>query len=226
MEALTFMLRRLSVDPVITVVTYRGPVDRLSEAAQRMLSSVENRLRISLGGLGLGEVASLAAALGTGSLDDEVARRLHRSTGGHPLYLRTLLSEGSGFDPRAPGGHALPRSLAAAIGEHLSVLPAETRVILEMLAVLNLRLPIAQLGQAAEISSPSAAIEPAVAAGPGGVVAGRTHRPGGDPPPAGPGRDLRRHPGHQAPPDARPCGLDGGPGRVVGAPGRRPGPAG
>ena len=32
-EALTFMLRRLSVDPVITVVTYRGPVDRLSEAA-------------------------------------------------------------------------------------------------------------------------------------------------------------------------------------------------
>ena len=45
------------------------------------------------------------------------------------------------------------------------MLPAETRVILEMLAVLNLRLPIAQLGQAAEISSPSAAIEPAVAAG-------------------------------------------------------------
>ena len=94
-----------------------------------------------------------------------MARRLHRSTGGHPLYLRTLLSEGSGFDPRVPGRHALPRSLAAAIGEHLSVLPAETRVILEMLAVLNLRLPIAQLGQAAEISSPSAAIEPAVAAG-------------------------------------------------------------
>jgi hypothetical protein len=45
------------------------------------------------------------------------------------------------------------------------VLPAETRVILEMLAVRNLRLPIAQLGQAAEISSPSAAVEPAVAAG-------------------------------------------------------------
>ena len=164
-EALTFMLRRLSVDPVITVVTYRGPVDRLSEAAQRMLSSVENRLRISLGGLGLDEVAALAAAFGTESLDDEVARQLHRSTGGHPLYLRTLLSEGSGFDPRVPGRHALPRSLAAAIGEHLAVLPAETRVILEMLAVLNLRLPIAQLGQAAEIGSPSAAVEPAVAAG-------------------------------------------------------------
>ena len=49
-EALTFMLRRLSVDPVIAVVTYRGPRDRLDEAAQRMLSSVENRLHISAGG--------------------------------------------------------------------------------------------------------------------------------------------------------------------------------
>ena len=164
-EALTFMLRRLSVDPVITVVTYRGPADRLSEAAQRMLSSVENRLDLSLGGLGLSEVVALAAAFGTEPLDDEVARRLYRSTGGHPLYLRTLLSEGSGFDPRAPGRHALPRSLAAAIGEHLSALPAETRLILEMLAVANLRLPIAQLGQAAEVASPSAAIEPAVTAG-------------------------------------------------------------
>src|ERR1700741_1617859 len=46
-EALTFMLRRLSVDPVIAVVTYRTPRDRLDEAGQRMLSSLENRLHIS-----------------------------------------------------------------------------------------------------------------------------------------------------------------------------------
>ena len=45
------------------------------------------------------------------------------------------------------------------------MLPPETRAILEMLSVLNLRMPIAQLGQAAEIGSPSAAIEPAVASG-------------------------------------------------------------
>ena len=164
-EALTFVLRRLSVDPVIAIVTYRGPSDRLDEAAQRMLSSVENRLHIPLEGLGLDEVASLAAALGTESLEDEVVRRLHADTGGHPLYLRTLLTEGSGFDPRAPGRPALPRSLAAAVGDHLCGLPAETRVILEMLAVLNLRVPLAQLGQAAQTGSPAAAIEPAVAVG-------------------------------------------------------------
>jgi tetratricopeptide (TPR) repeat protein len=164
-EALTFMLRRLSVDPVLVIVTYRGSRDRLGQAAQRVLSSVESRLPLPLEGLALDEVASLAAALEAGSLDDEVVRRLYQGTGGHPLYLRTLLNEGSGFDPRAPGRLALPRSLAAAIGHHLKALPPETRDILEMLAVLNLRVPIAQLGQAAEISSPSAAIEPAVAAG-------------------------------------------------------------
>ena len=164
-EALTFTLRRLSVDPVVAIVIYRGPADRLDEAAQRMLLSIENRLLVSLGGLQVDEVASLAAALEAGSLNDKAVKRLYQGTGGHPLYLRTLLSEGFDFDPRAPGRLALPRSLAAAIGEQLRVLPAETRVILEMLSVLNLRIPLAQLGQAAEVDSPSAAIEPAVASG-------------------------------------------------------------
>ena len=63
-EALMFMLRRLSVDPVITVVTYRGPSNRLDEAAQRLLLSVENRLFLPLGGLepGGGHVAGRRAA--------------------------------------------------------------------------------------------------------------------------------------------------------------------
>ena len=164
-EALTLMLRRLSVDPVLAIAIYRGPSDRLDEAAQRMLVSIENRLRLPLGGLGPDEVASLAAALRAGSLDDEAVQRLYQSTGGHPLYLRTVLSEGFEFDPRAPGRLALPRSLAAAVGDHLRVLPPETRTILEMLSVLNLRIPLAQLGQAAQLDSASAAIEPAVASG-------------------------------------------------------------
>jgi DNA-binding CsgD family transcriptional regulator len=164
-EALTFMLRRLSVDPIVAVVIYRGPSDQLDEAAQRMLVSVENRLRIPLAGLDPDEVAALAAALTPEPLDDEAVQRLHRRTGGHPLYLRTVLSEGFDFDPRAPGRLALPRSLAAAVGDHLRVLPSETRVIVQMLSVLNVRMPLAQLGQVAEVDSPSGAIEPAVASG-------------------------------------------------------------
>jgi hypothetical protein len=164
-EALTFMLRRLSVDPVLAIVINRGPADRLDEAAQRMLLSIENRLLIALGGLTAEEVASLAAGLGAGALDQEAAQRLYQHTGGHPLYLRTLLSEGSDFDPGASGRLTLPRSLAAAVGDHIRVLPPQARTILEMLSVLNLRMPIAQLGHAAEVDSPSAAVEPAVASG-------------------------------------------------------------
>ena len=164
-EALTFMLRRLSVDPVLAMVIYRGPSDHLDEAARRLLGSVENRVRVPLGGLDLDEVAALAAVLTVGSLDEEAVQRLYRGTGGHPLYLRTVLSDGSGFEPRAGGRLALPRSLAAAVGGHLRVLPPQTRAILEMLSVLNLRVPLAQLGQAAEVDSPGALIEPAVAAG-------------------------------------------------------------
>jgi ATP/maltotriose-dependent transcriptional regulator MalT len=163
-EALTFMLRRLPAWPVVAFVIYRGPSNRLDEAARRMLSSVENRLRLLLGGLSPDEVASLAAALRAGPLDDEAVQRLHRRTGGHVLYLRTVLSERLDFDLLAAGQPALRRSLAA-VGDHLLALPPQTRAILEMLSVLNLRMPIAQLGQAAQVGSPSAAIEPAVASG-------------------------------------------------------------
>jgi hypothetical protein len=141
------------------------PGPALGEAARRMLRSVENRLDIPLGGLSADEVAEMAAALTAGSLDSDAVQWLYHGTGGHPLYLRTVLSEGSGFDPQAPGHLALPRSLAAAVGGHLRMLPPETRSIVEMLSVLNLRLPLAQLGQAAQVDSPGALIEPAVPPG-------------------------------------------------------------
>jgi len=164
-EALTFTLRRLSMDPVLAIVIYRGTGDRLDETARRLLVSVENQLRISLDGLAVEDVAAMAAELKAESLDDEAVQWLYNHTGGHALYLRTVLSEGFDFDPRSPGRAALPASLTAAIGDHLRVLPPGTREILEVLAVINRRMPLAQLGQAAETGSPSAAIEPAVASG-------------------------------------------------------------
>jgi AAA ATPase domain len=164
-EALTFVLRRLLVDPVVAVVTYRGPGRSLDETAQRLLVSVEHNAHLALGGLSLAEVAELAAALMPGMLDEQAVRRLYLGTGGHPLYVRTMLAEGSGFDPRGSGRLALPGSLADAIVGQLRSLPPDTRGILDMLAVLNVRIPLAQLGQAAQLGSPSEAIEPAVAAG-------------------------------------------------------------
>ena len=163
-EALTFMLRRLSVDPVVALVTYRGGTP-LDQAAQRMLASLDNRLQIALGGLGPDDVAALAAAFSARSIDGPAVHFLHDRTLGHPLYLRTILREGFDFDPHAAGRVPLPRSLASAIGDQLSGLTPQTRAVLEMLAVLDMRLPLAQLGEAAGIASPSEALEPAVASG-------------------------------------------------------------
>ena len=92
--------------------------------------------------------------------------------------------------------------------------------------MLNLRMPLAQLGQAAEVTSPSAAIEPAVTAGlvdwwpeePTCPVVIR-HLLVRD-------ADLRRHPGQQAPLLHARAASAGQRGSVMGAPGSRPGPAG
>ena len=164
-EALTFMLRRLSVDPVLAMVIYRGTGDRLDETAQRMLVSVENRLHDIAGraAAGRGRGAGGRAHGGTaGRRGRPAAVQGHRRASAVPAH-----GAERGVRLRSAGARAaaLPRSLAAAIGDHLRVLPPETRAILEMLAVLNLRMPLAQLGQAAQVGSPSAAIEPAVASG-------------------------------------------------------------
>src|ERR1700759_5580823 len=65
-------------------------------------------------------------------------QRSHRSTGPRP-HLQTV--------------------------HQLRALPPETLAIMEMLSVLNVRIPLAQLGQAAAAESPSSAIEPAVTSG-------------------------------------------------------------
>ena len=86
-------------------------------------------------------------------------------TGRHPLYLSIVPGDGVNGDRRAARRLALLRPLAGVIGDQLQDLPPETRAIVEMLAVLNARAPLAQLGRAAGAGSPSAAVEPAVAGG-------------------------------------------------------------
>jgi DNA-binding CsgD family transcriptional regulator len=164
-EALTFVLRRLTVDPVLGVVVFRGNRDQLGETAHRLVISVEQRLRVALTGLRLEDVAPLAEALGAGRLDDRTAQRVYQATAGHALYLQTVLSEGVTAGLGRSARLEVPPSLAAALADQLAVLSADTRAVLEMLAVVNGRLPAARLGDAAGVESASAAIEPAVAAG-------------------------------------------------------------
>ena len=86
-------------------------------------------------------------------------------TGRHPLYLSIVPGDGVNGDRRAARRLALLRPLAGVIGDQLRELPTETRAVVEMLAVLNARVPLAQLGRAERAGSPSAAVKQAVAGG-------------------------------------------------------------
>ncbi len=163
-EALSFVFRRLSVDPVLVMAVVRGDREHLDERVRRMLLSVPHRLHFRLSGLGLEDLSPLAAAVSGAPLDADSARRLFDTTQGHTLYVRTMLSDPESL-ARLGSNPILPRSLATVIGDQLSGLAADTRSLLEMLAVVDARLPLAILGDAAGISSPSAAIESAVIAG-------------------------------------------------------------
>jgi DNA-binding CsgD family transcriptional regulator len=164
-EALAFMFRRFSVDPVVVIALVRGDRDKLDEPARRMLLSVTNRHRIVIRGLGVEDVAPLADALGADPLDQATVEHLYQRTGGHALYLQTVLGDTEALERIKVGRAAVPSSLAAAIGDQMAVLPEETRSLLELLAVVNRPLPLALLGDAAGVDSPSVAVEAAVAAG-------------------------------------------------------------
>ena len=164
-QALTFVLRRLSVEPLLALVVLRGDREGLDNTTTRLLASVDRRLNLRLGGLEMGDIATLAKAIGHRPLSADTARRLHEQTGGHALYLCTLLSEQSAIDDSRSGRVPVTPSLAAAVGEQLAQLSADCRALLEMLAVADRALPLARLGEVAGVASPAAAIEPALGAG-------------------------------------------------------------
>ncbi len=134
LRALTFALRRLRADPVLTVVaTSEDDVARLPKGLLRLADADDNRLRLT--GLSDREVADLLREHGHGPLPRTVAR-LREHTGGNPLHLGTLLAE-------AP---------AAALADDASTLPAPAsfgRAVLGQLAGLT---PAAQeLARAAAV---------------------------------------------------------------------------
>jgi DNA-binding CsgD family transcriptional regulator len=177
-QALSFTFRRLSVDAVAVIAIVRGDRDQLDAPVRQLLLSVERRHRIVVGGLAVADVAALAAGLGGGPLGADATRRLHERTGGHTLYLRTVLADPEGAG-RLAGREAgvVPASLAAAIGDQLAALPGPARSLLELLAVVDGPVPLARLGRAAGVASPAAAIEPAVRAGLADVAAAEPARP-------------------------------------------------
>jgi DNA-binding CsgD family transcriptional regulator len=114
---------------------------------------------IQLGALSEQQVGEWANRVGIG-LTGAQAARLHRHTGGHPLYVKTLLNELSP-EQLASSTHDLPapRSLSSATIGALAELPEDANQLASALAVLGQRTPLAVVARVADVAAPAAALE-------------------------------------------------------------------
>ncbi|WP_198170532.1 helix-turn-helix transcriptional regulator [Actinoplanes awajinensis] len=166
-QALGFVLRRLWADRVLTVLVTRPDGGAAAETVDRLLRSTDRTIKVDLGGLDDSEVAQFANALVDGALAPALSERLFEYTRGHPLHVRTVLAEvpadvlRDGVLERWP----VPRSLLTGLRAQLDHLPAESRELLEAMAVLDTRAPLAAAGRLAGVPDPARALGPALAAG-------------------------------------------------------------
>ncbi|WP_406191279.1 LuxR C-terminal-related transcriptional regulator [Streptomyces sp. NBC_01017] len=173
LKALSFVLRRLYSEPVLTVLTARihdaETSDGVAAAAGDWHTVVRGAARVlplKLTGLSVEETAQMIAVAGAGTLSRQAVDRLWEHTAGHPLYLRSLLGEAG---PGALADLAVPLPVPSTLDElvrHiLDRLPAQARRLTEALAVLDAATPLATAARLAGLSDAAAALDAALAGG-------------------------------------------------------------
>jgi DNA-binding CsgD family transcriptional regulator len=150
-KALLSAVQRLDKDRVAVLVTTRPG---LHDGWERLRSDPERCLGISLAPFDAHEVELFASSAGI-DLTPYHAERLRSHTGGHPLYLRTLLGELSPADlQRSDGNLPAPRSLTSSVTARLSETAEPARALAAAMAVINQRAPVMAVARLAGLSSP------------------------------------------------------------------------
>ena len=125
------------------ITTRLGAAD--DDGWHRFSLDTERCRRITLQPLTVAEVAEIARRSHV-ALAHRDAQRLHRHTGGHPLYVRTLIDELTAEQLTNPDGDLpAPRSLASAAIARLASVSAESRDLAYGLSVANQRIPWREL---------------------------------------------------------------------------------
>lgn len=163
-QALTFALRRLRSDPVLTVILARDDAPGVAEGLRRL--SQEHGSHLTLTGLDDLELSELSERLGGLGLSRAAARRLADHTGGNPLYAGALIHE---LTPesieRSRSGLPAPRSFAMVVLARLAACSEPARSLMEATSVLGRQVvPLALAAAVGEVADPLAALDEAVAA--------------------------------------------------------------
>ena len=151
-------VRRLGQDRVLILVASRlEPV--VADGWERERLNPERCLRIRVGPLSVEDVAEMARREGI-ELSSAAAERLFSHTGGHALYVRTLLAELTPAQLTAREGPLpAPRSFAATVTARLAELPPPARELAVALAVLNRRSTLPVAARVAGIDEPARALD-------------------------------------------------------------------
>ncbi len=164
--ALLFVLRRLHGDRLLVLIGSRpGGDDHLGPGWSRLLADPDRVARITLAGLNGAEVSELSDSLGLGPLTGAASERLREHTGGHPLYVRALLTE----LPRerlklGDGPLPAPRSFSATVLARLTDVSADAQALVSAAAVAGPRCPVSFAASVADLDDPLAPLEEALAA--------------------------------------------------------------
>ncbi|MFJ8588841.1 ATP-binding protein [Streptomyces sp. NPDC093595] len=166
LRALTFALRRLRGERVLTVLAVRDAADpRLPEGLRRLIADEETS-RVTLHGLGARELCELSEAFLPGRLPLPSARRLRDHTDGNPEHVRALLRQVPPEDLADPDTPLpAPRSYALPVLADLERCDAPTRAFVVAAGVLGTACPVTLAARLAGTSDPLAAVEQAVRRG-------------------------------------------------------------
>ena len=160
-QAILSAVRHLDQDRIVVILTSRPGPD---EGWERFRRDDGRCKELILRAFDANEVADLAAARGI-ELSPRQAIRLTEHTGGHPLWVHTLLVELSPAELRSPGELPAPRSLASAVTARLSEVSTSGRALAAALSVINQRVALAVVGRVAGIAQPLEGFETLLAAG-------------------------------------------------------------
>lgn len=166
LAALTFVVRRLRMDRVLTILVVRDVADPHLPDGLRRLASADATVQIRLGGLPTTDLQLLSGSMLSRPLSARAVARLWRHTEGNPLHVRALLQQvpaESFEDPYQP--LPAPRSVALLLVSRLASMPAEVQDLMTAASVLGTQCRLDHAGMVAGLVDPLPALEKAIAAG-------------------------------------------------------------